>query len=324
MNGRERFLNTLSFKVSDRLLLFEDGIRQDVLRQWRQQGMRKQDRLESLFIFDHREEIEPNLEPLPTPTRWPKGKDGLRRYKNRLNPDDPRRLPDGWRNKIIELKKRDYPVILRIHRGYFLTMGVHGWQRFMDAIQLMVDDPDLVEAWMDMYSQFACQLADKILREVKVDAALFSEPIGGNHGPLISPTMYTALVLKSYLPIINILKSHGVDKIIYRTYSNTRSFLSPVVKAGFNCLWACECDPLAMDYREIRQEFGNDLCLIGGIDSDFLRQAKEDIYRAVMEVLPPLLEDGGYIPLADGRVREDVPYQNYVYYRHLLEVIAGL
>lgn len=286
--------------------------------------MRKQDRLESLFIFDHREEIEPNLEPLPTPTRWAKGKDGLRRHKNRLNPDDPSRLPDGWRNTIFELKNRDYPVILRIHRGYFLTMGVHGWKRFMDAIQLLVDEPDLVESWMDMYSQFACQLADKILREVEVDAALFSEPIGGNHGPLISPTMYTALVLKSYLPIIDVLKSHGVDKIIYRTYSNTRSFLSPVVKAGFNCLWACECEPLAMDYREIRQEFGNDLCLIGGIDSDFLRQAKEDIYRAVMEVVPPLLEDGGYIPLADGRVREDVPYQNYVYYRHLLEVIAGL
>ena len=39
-------------------------------------------------------------------------------------------------------------------------------------------------------------------------------------------------------------------------------------------------------------------------------------------VLPPLLASGGFIPLADGRVREDVPFDNYVYYRRLLEEIV--
>jgi hypothetical protein len=78
-----------------------------------------------------------------------------------------------------------------------------------------------------------------------------------------------------------------------------------------------------MNYLEIRQEFGQDLRLIGGIDSDILRQKQEDIYRAVMLVVPSLLEDGGYIPLADGRVREDVPYENYLYYRNLLEAATG-
>ncbi len=324
MNGRERFLNTLSFRISDRPPLFEDGIREDVLKKWRKQGMRKRDKLEGLFTFDYREEIEPNLDPLPTPTRWPNNMGGLKKHKNRLNAYDPQRLADEWGKKVLDWKKRDYAVILRIHNGYFLTMGVHGWQRFMDAIQLLVDDPDFVEAWMDMYSQFACQLADRILSEVEVDAALFSEPIGGNHGPLISPAMYSTIILKSYLPILDVFKSHGVNTLIYRTYANNRALLSPVVKAGFNCLWACERNPLAMNYRDIRQEFGKDLCLIGGIDADLLRQTQEEIYRAVMDLVPPLLEDGGYIPLADGRVREGVPYQNYVYYRNLLEVMTGL
>ena len=72
------------------------------------------------------------------------------------------------------------------------------------------------------------------------------------------------------------------------------------------------------------QEFGKQLRLIGGIDSDALRQSREDIQRAVMRVVPPLLEDGGYIPLADGRVREDVSYPNYLYYRKLLEQVTGI
>jgi hypothetical protein len=323
MNGRERFIKTMEYDAPDRPPLFEDGIREEVLQRWQTQGMSKKDKLESLFVFDQRVEIEPNLDPIPNPSRWPKSMDGVTKLSARLDPDDPQRLSYGWEKKLVEWNSRDYPLLLRVHRGYFLSMGVHGWRRFTDAIQLLVDEPNLVESWMNIYSEFTCRLVERILHEVQVDAALFSEPIGGNHGPLISPSMYTSFVLTSYQPILEVLNSFGVKTIIYRTYANTRALLPSVVKAGFNCLWACECNPQAMDYREIRLEFGRDLRLIGGIDSDSLRQTQQDIYRAVMEVVPPLLEDGGYIPLADGRVREDVSFENYKYYRKLLESTTG-
>ncbi len=323
MNAQERFQKSLNFEAIDRPPLFEDGIREEVLQLWHTQGLSKRVPLEGLFSFDHREEIEPDLEPTPAPTYWPKSIHGLGKLFTRLDPDDPKRLPDGWEAKVEEWKRRDYPLILRVHRGYFLTMGVHGWHRFTDAIQLLVDDPGLVASWMNLYADFTSRLVEKVLSEVQVDAALFSEPIGGNHGPLISPAMYAEFVLNSYLPILQVLKAHGITTIIYRTYANTRVLLPAVVKAGFNCLWACECNPQAMDYRSIREEFGTDLRLIGGIDSDSLRHGKDDIYRAVMDVVPPLLESGGFIPLADGRVREDVPFENYLYYRKLLELTTG-
>lgn len=323
MNSRERFIKTMSFEGADRPPLFEDGIRNEVLRIWHKQGLGRKDTLESLFTYDTYEEIEPDLEPIPNPSYWPKNIAGLEKLTYRLNPDDPGRLPANWENKIFEWKNRDYPLVLRVHRGYFLSMGVHGWHRFTDAIQLLVDDPYLVETWMNIYAELSCQLVEKILSEVQVDAALFSEPIGGNHGPLISPEMYSSKVLKSYQPILEILRSFDVKYIIYRTYANTRVLLPSVVKAGFNCLWACECNPQAMDYGDIRHEFGKDLRLIGGIDSDALRRNQPEILRSVMELVPELLRDGGYIPLADGRVREDVPFVNYVYYRKLLESVTG-
>ena len=201
-------------------------------------------------------------------------------------------------------------------------MGVHGWHRFTESIQLLVDDPHLIETWMNVYAEFSGRLVFRILQEVDVDAALFSEPIGSNQGPLISPDMYDNYVLNSYQPILEVLKQFGVTTIIYRTYANTRALLPSVIKAGFNCLWACECNPQAMSFREIRQEFGRNLRLIGGIDSDSLRQNQQDIQRAVMGVVPPLLEDGGFIPLADGRVREDVSFDNYMFYRKLLETVT--
>jgi hypothetical protein len=83
-------------------------------------------------------------------------------------------------------------------------------------------------------------------------------------------------------------------------------------------------DASAMDYRDIRREFGRDLRLIGGIDLDALRRGREAIRGEILEKVPPLLESGGYVPLADGRVREDVRYEDYLYYRELLaEVTAG-
>jgi uroporphyrinogen decarboxylase len=87
-------------------------------------------------------------------------------------------------------------------------------------------------------------------------------------------------------------------------------------------LWACEVNVEAMDYRDLRREFGRHLRLIGGIDLDALRQDKEAIRREVEEKVPPLVTDGGYVPLADGRVRVDVPFENYVFYRKLLERVT--
>jgi hypothetical protein len=322
MNAKERFIRTLSYEAADRPPLFEDGIRDEVLRNWRKQGLGKKDKLDVLFAFDKREEIEPDLEPSPAPAYWPKSLAGLKKLGQRLDPDDHHRLPDDWENKVREWKTRDYPLILRVHRGYFLSMGVHGWRRFTDAIQVLVDDPHFVETWMNMSAEFISQLVNEILNDVEVDAALFSEPIGGNHGPLISPAMYSSMILKTYQPILEVLHSHGVKTIIYRTYANTRVLLPSVVKAGFNCLWACETNPQAMDYGEIRIEFGKDLRLIGGIDSDTLRQGKQAILKSIMDSVPQLLQQGGFIPLADGRVREDVPFGNYAYYRELLESVT--
>ncbi|MDP2993607.1 MAG: hypothetical protein Q8N46_00630, partial [Anaerolineales bacterium] len=114
-----------------------------------------------------------------------------------------------------------------------------------------------------------------------------------------------------------------VNIIILRTYANARLLVPALMENGFDCLWACEVNTASMDYRSLRKEFGRDLRLIGGIDLDVLREGKEAIRREVEEKVPPLLAQGGYVPLADGRVREDIPFENYIYYRKLLEKVTS-
>jgi len=322
MNSRERFLETMRFGAPDHVPYFEEGLREEVLEAWREQGLASASDLAKMFVTDEREEIILDVDPHPWPRRWPTTQAELKAFRRRPTSRNPSRLPENWQTSLPTWKQRDHVLMMRVHRGFFLSMGVEDWHRFYEVMALMRDDPAFVHALMQVQGEFVAALTERALQEVEIDAAIFGEPIGGNSGPLISPRMYADLVLPSYQPVLQVLYRHSVDVIILRTYANARVLLPVLFENGFDCLWACETNAEAMDYRSLRREFGSSLRLIGGIDLDVLREGKEAIRREVEEKVPPLLGEGGYVPLADGRVREDVSLENYIYYRRLLQEIT--
>lgn len=322
MNSRIRFHETMNYGAADRVPYFEEGIREAVLQVWCSQGLPSDTDPHEIFPTDRREEIQLDLEPYPKIKKWPTSKKQLKRFSKSFKPDDRKRFPKDWPQKIEAWRNREHLLMLRVHRGFFLSMGVGDWQRFSEAMLLLAQDPDLVRDILTLKGVFAARLAEKVLRQVEVDAAVFSEPIGGNEGPLISPHTYENVVLDSYAPVFDVLRRYNVSTIIFRTYANARIYLPMLLNWGFNCLWGCEVNVDAMDYRALRRQLGPELRLIGGIDLDTLRYGKEAIRREIEEKVPPLLSEGGYVPLADGRIREDVPYENYVYYRTLLQEVT--
>jgi hypothetical protein len=322
MTSRERFRAIMNYGFVDRVPYFEEGIRPEVLRVWRRQGMSADQERRGLLTADPRIELELDLDPHPSVGRWPVRREDLADFRHRLDPEDPRRLPRS-RRPPPGVAAQDAAVrMLRVHRGLFLSMGVKGWDRFREVMLLLGRDRDFVREAMQVQGEFNAALLERFLSADDIDAAIFSEPIGGNDRPLISPDMYADVVLDSYRPVMTVLRRFGVATIIFRTYGNARILLPRILDHGFNCLWACEVNSRAMDYRALRREFGQELRLIGGIDLDALRRGRRAIAREIRSRLPPLLADGGYVPLADGRVREDVSYKNYVYYRKLLREVT--
>lgn len=323
MDSRRRFQECMRYGAPDRAPLLEEPIREETVAWWRKQGLPAHLNPCDNSALDRHEVIEPDLEPRPELEVWPSSRAELRDFCRYMDPQDDGRLPDDWAAKMPEWRSSGRILMLRVQRGFFLSMGVDGWDRFTDVVRLLVDDPLFVSEMMELQGEFSARLAERILSSQEVDAAIFVEPIGGDHGPLISPRMYEEFVLKSYDRIMNVLRRHGIETIIFRTFANVRPLLPALLRHGFNCLWACEVRSGAMDYRVLRREFGRDLRLIGGIDLDVLRAGKEAIMREVCEKVPPLLADGGYAPVANGRIREDVPYASYAFYRELLQEVAG-
>lgn len=323
MNSRQRFHETLSFGSPDRAPLFPEGMRDEVLKKWAAEGLTAKKDFLRMFIYDKWEEIETDLTPHPPMRHGIRSRADFGRFERSLDPSTSKRLPKHWKKKVRAWRKREHALILRVHRGLFLTFGVRGWQSFAEVTELLCDEQELVRQAMQIQGTFAAALAERVLREVEVDAVIFNEPISSTHGPLISPSMYEDLVLSSYAPLLEVIKQHRIETIIYRTYANSRALLPVVFRTPINCLWSCECESQAMDYRQLRDSFDNRIRLIGGIDADVLLQDHEAIEREVKGKAIPLLAQGGFIPLADGRVRENVPFDNYVYYRHLLQEIAA-
>jgi len=319
MTSRERFKETLNFGQPDRVPFLEEGIRDEVFNKWNisPQKLRKQ------FNIDIYKFLMPFIDPVPEPRQWPQRISEIESFRKSLNPDHPSRFGNEWRDDVKDCERTDIIRILRVHRGFFLSMGVGDWKRFEYVINLLLEDSNFVQGYMQMYGEFVAQVLEKALHKVDVDAVYFSEPIGGKYAPLISPQMYHEVILKSYIPALKVLKDNKIDTFIFLSYSNIRDLIPMLLDAGFNCLWACETDSPEMDYRSIRKEYGHDLSLIGGIELDVFTRQEDVIKQELNEKVFPLLADGGYIPLADGRVRENISLEKYMNYRRILSNIIN-
>jgi hypothetical protein len=322
MNSRQRFLKTMNFDDTDRVPLFKEGIREGVLDIWRKQGLPANASLSDFFSYDKRVEIALNLENELNLPKLANLTNGLDILQENQDTEDINHLPERFYQDQEAWRIDDPTLMLEVHHGFFLTLGIMDWKSFAECIYMLMDKPVFVYQVMQLTGEFAASLTKKVLDEIEIDGAIFSEPIGGNHGSLISLEMYRKFVASSYQPIVDVLNQYGVNNIIARTYANTREILPALFEAGINCLWACECSSYGMDYQEIRRVFGNRIRLIGGLDLDFLRQGKEQIRQEMERRISPLLEQGGYIPLLDGRVRADISFEDYSYYRQLLEKIV--
>jgi hypothetical protein len=322
MTPRQRFREVMRYGHPDRVPWLEEGLRDEVLKNWQQQGLPPDADLAALFHYDRRERIEIDLSPKPKLT-GPRAGEDLGQLRARLNPDDPSRLPADWAQRVERWRARDHLLELPLHSGLFLTLGVNDWASLESVLYLLADDPCHAREIMDIQAKLVATLADRVLSEVEIDFASFSEPIGTSHGSLVSPRMYREIALDSYRPILDVLRRHNVETIVFMTYANALSLMPDVLAAGFNCLWAMETETNAMDYLQLRRRFGRSLRMIGGIDLDALLQSDAELDREVLTKVPALLAEGGMIPLADGRVRSSVPFASYVRYRRQLERLTA-
>ncbi len=322
MTSRERFLASMAYEPMDRAPLWDEGIRDDVRERWAIEGLSAGDSLADHFTYDGREEVGFDLMPQPEPSPAPDHAALLRHMRTLYEPTDDR-LGDDWDARATEWNERDYVLGIRVWRGLVQPLGVGNFRTLEPAFLSFYDDPDGVAALMSAITDCNVAMCERAVRGFTPDYAVFDEPIAGAYGPVVSPALFRRFCLPHYARLVETLKARGVRWYLVRSYGNPLDLLPVWLDAGINMLWCVEGGSSGVDCVALRREYGRDLRLIGGIDQNLLVGDDDALDAEFARVVAPLVADGGYIPLSDGRIRSNVPWPAYRTYREELARHVG-
>jgi uroporphyrinogen decarboxylase len=230
-------------------------------------------------------------------------------FKPRLNPDSPARYPLYWAEKVRTWAQRDYPLALQMG-------SVFGWLRNwmgLEAICLaLYDDPEWVQEMMDYLVDFVCAAARRALQEVELDLVLLWEDMAYKTAPHISPQMFRRFMLAPYQRLTGTIREQGIELIFVDSDGYAEPLIPLWMEGGVNGIYPLE-RAANMDAVRLRQRFGRELRLMGGIDKRAMIAGPAQIDAELAHVAP-LAAEGGFVPMCDHHVPPDVPLAHYQYY----------
>ena len=244
--------------------------------------------------------------------------------KWRLNPEAPARY-EGMAERMqpyIEAGKRGAVVCQGVVGGYMYLRSLIGPA---DLMYMVYDEPKLIHDCMQTWFMLADRITAEHQKYVTLDELFLAEDICYKGGPLISPSMIREFLFPYYQQLINNIKKRQLD--------NTRKLYLQIDTDG-------DCRPvipvyreLGMDYMspfeaasgcdvvEIRKQYP-ELLMRGGIDKRILAQGRDAIDRELERVIPFMRECGGYIPVCDHGVPEEVRFEDYCHFRARLRELG--
>jgi uroporphyrinogen decarboxylase len=244
-------------------------------------------------------------------------KDWEERFLPRLDGTLPERYPEDWETLVEGWRNRDTPLGLRLGSIYGYLRNWMGVQ----AISLAVyDDPAWVKEMMDHMGEFACRCGERALTDLDLDYVLTWEDMAGKSGPLLSPTMAADMMMGPYKRLTGFIRDHGVDLIFLDSDGMVDPLIPVWLESGVTGLYPLE-RAAGMDAVAVRQKYGKQLRLMGGVDKRAMAVGGAVLEAEVARIVP-LLHEGGYVAWCDHFVPPDVSLANYLDYVRLVREAA--
>ncbi len=318
MNARERLVNYLDGHAVDRIPRIESKFAPETIELWRSEL--GDSTPEAHFKLDLHESVPVQMRKFDPP-------DDPAAIWNRpyhwYDAQDPRRLPEDWETWSEAASNRTHLISFEPwHEGMFQVLGIRNAASFVPVLQFLIDRPRDAEHVIETYTTYLEAMIDKICARVAPDYAVFYEPIASNDCLVISPVMARRLLEAPYRRICERLQHHGIRHRFIWSSGRILDLIPLWLDVGMNGLCVDQACAAGVDYVQVREEFGPQLALLGGIDNAALQSGEEAIHRELESKLPPLLESGRYLPGVDDTVRATIPYEHYVSYRRQLHRIS--
>ncbi len=239
--------------------------------------------------------------------------------KKRYKIDTPGRYPDDFMERCIALKDRDYPVGLGINGPFW---QLREWLGFENLCMLMIEDPDFIQEMIDFWADFVLGTMEPVVTKVELDSVIFSEDMAYKNYSMISPKMVKRFLLPVYERWVSEIKEGDCPLVGVNSDGYIGELIPLWIEVGIN-----HCEPMEVaagnDIVEYRKIYKNKMAYRGGIDKRAIAKGGKVIKKEVMRIVPPLLQDGGFIPSCDHGVPPDISWPNFIEYSRLLAKLTG-
>jgi len=246
--------------------------------------------------------------------------------KPRLDPATPARYADlaGRMKQAREAAGRGLIITQNLVGGYMYLRSLVGPEQLFYAFY---DMPDVLHDCMRAWLALADAVTARHQQQVTIDDLYFGEDICYNHGPLISPQMMDEFLFPYYGQLLANIRARQLDKARHLYVQvDTDGDCRPVIPLYARIIGMDVMNPFEVasgcDVVEIgRQHPG--LAMFGGIDKRVLASGRKAIDRELARIIPAMRARGGYIPTCDHGVPEEVPFEDYLYYRRRCVELGG-
>ncbi len=243
--------------------------------------------------------------PIKSRADWVKYRD------ERLDSHAPGRYPAPTEWEALKKRWAKRENVISIDGGSFYGF-LRDWIGFERLSYWVYDNPSLVQEMMETLADFFIQVLEKAVKEVEIDFAMFWEDMCYKTGPLLSPAMFRKFMLPCYQNVTRFLREHGVQLSWVDCDGNIEALLPLWLEGGVRGFYPLEVAS-SMDAGKLRKQYGQKILLWGNVDKRALIQGPRAI-DAELARLVPVIEQGGFIPLVDHAVPDDVPLSHYLYY----------
>ncbi len=133
----------------------------------------------------------------------------------------------------------------------------------------MALDPDWVAEMADTYMTVMVHLLEILFeREGRPDGLWVWDDLGFKNRPFMSPAMYRALLMPAHKKLFDFAHGQGLPVVLHCD-GYVEALVSSLIEAGINCLQPLEVKA-GMDLVRLKQRFGDQIALIGGMDERVL------------------------------------------------------
>lgn len=195
-------------------------------------------------------------------------------------------------------------VLGKIYTPVWMLMGA---ETFFFSL---IENEPLIERMFYQVGKIQFEVFEKAVEFDTVGAVLMPDDIAHNLGLFISPKYLRKYLFPWYKRIGDVCKERGLP-YIYHSDGNLWEVMEDIIDAGYNALHPIQ--PSCMDIKEVKERYGDRLCLIGNINLDYTltRGAPEEVVAEVRQRIRDIAPGGGYCVASSNSVTNYVPLENF-------------